>query len=110
MLVPVKLVGTGCETAARELQGRLGNFSKSGVFSQRLVRAYVSFEKGPQQIHSILYPFGHCDCRKVPRLFQRHLRFADIAPKILNSQIWDLEPVDYIYTRGRPSNLGNEVC
>jgi hypothetical protein len=45
MLVPVMLLRTGCETAARELQGRLGHFPKMRLlFTQRLVRAYVSFE------------------------------------------------------------------
>src|ERR1700747_772574 len=86
MLAPVMLLGTGCETAARELQGRLGHFPKMRLrlFTQRLVRAYVSFDKASEQIHSVLYAFGHRHRRKVARLFQRHLRFTDWAkdPKI----------------------------
>src|ERR1700751_3517133 len=76
MLVPVMLLGTGCETAARELQARLGHFPKMRLFTQRLVRAYVSFDKGSEHIHSVLYGFGHRDWRKVARL----IRFTNIAP------------------------------
>jgi hypothetical protein len=57
MLVPVMLLRTGCETAARELQGRLRHFPKMRLFTQRLVRAYVSFDKASEQIHSVLYAF-----------------------------------------------------
>src|SRR5258707_11440948 len=94
MLVPVMLLRTGCETAARELQGRLGHFPKMRLrlFTQRLVRAYVSFDKASEQIHSVLYAFGHRHRRKVARLFQRHLRFSDMAPKILRIQMFDLAP------------------
>ena len=93
------LLGAGTESAARELQGRLGHFPKMRLFTQRLVRAYVSFDKASEQIHSVLYAFGHRHRRKVARLFQRHLRFTDIAPKILRSQMFDLAPVDDIQIR-----------
>src|SRR4029077_18813902 len=90
MLVPVMLLGTGCETAARELQGRLGHFPKWRLrpFTKRLVRAYVSFDKASEQIHSVLYAFGHRHRRKVARLFQRHLSFTDRAPKNLPAKCW----------------------
>ena len=111
MLVPVMLLGTGCETAARQVQGRLGHFPKMRLrlFTQRLVRAYVSFDKASEQIHSVLYAFGHRHRRKVARLFQRHLRFTDIGPKILRSQMFDLAPVDDIQIRILPIKLLNEV-
>ena len=65
MLVPVMLLGAGTdlgagtESAARELQGRLGHFPKMRLrlFTQLLVRAYVSFDKASEQIHSVLYAF-----------------------------------------------------
>ena len=106
------LLETGCETAARELQGRLGHFPKMRLrlFTQRLVRAYVSFDKASEQIHSVLYAFGHRHRRKVASLFQRHLRFSDIAPKILRSQMFDVAPVDDIQIRILPIKLLNEVC
>jgi hypothetical protein len=46
----------------------------------------------------------------VARLFQRHLRFTDIAPKILRIQMFDLAPVDDIQIRILPIKLLNEVC
>src|SRR6516164_8930149 len=85
MLVPVTLLRTGCESAARKLQGRLGDFPKIRLFTQPLVRAYVSFDKASEQLHSVLYAFSHRHHRKVAWLLQRHLRFTDIAPKILRS-------------------------
>ena len=104
------LLGTGCETAARELQGRLGHFPRMRLrlFTQRLVRAYVSFDKGSEQIHSVLYGFGHRDWRKVARLFQLHIRFTNITPKILPIQIFDLAPVDDIQIRILPIKLDRE--
>src|SRR6266446_6185587 len=73
MFVQAMLLGAGTESAARELQGRLGHFPKMRLFTQRLVRAYVSFDKASEQIHSVLYAFSHRHRRKVARLFQRHL-------------------------------------
>ena len=102
------LLGAGTESAARELQGRLGHFPKMRLFTQRLVRAYVSFDKASEQIHSVLYAFGHRHRRKVARLFQRHLRFSDIGPKILRSQMLDLAPVDDIQIRILPIKLDRE--
>jgi hypothetical protein len=110
------LLGTGCETAARELQGRLGHFPKLRLrpFTKRLVRAYVSFDKASEQIHSVLYAFGHRHRRKVARLFQRHLRFTDIAPKILRIQMLDLAPVDDIVWTVRrdlcPARVSQNGC
>jgi hypothetical protein len=69
------LLRTGCETAARELQGSRGHFPKMRLFTQRLVRAYVSFNKASERIHSALYAFGNCHRRKMARLFQRHDEF-----------------------------------
>ena len=46
---------------------------------------------------------------KVARLFQRHLRFTDITPKILSIQMFDLAPVDDIQIRILPIKLLNEV-
>jgi hypothetical protein len=53
----------------------------------------------------LLYAFGHRHWRKVARLFQRHLRFTDITPKILRIQIFDLEQVDDIQIRILPIKL-----
>src|ERR1700748_3214385 len=86
MLVPVMLLGAGTESAARELQGRLVHFPKMRLFTQRLVRAYVSFDKASEPIRSVLYAFGHRHPRKVARLFQRHLRFSDIGQKFSASK------------------------
>ena len=111
MLVPVMLLGAGCESAARELQGGLDHFPKIRLFTQRLVRAHVSFDKGSEQIHSVLYGFGHRDWRKVARLFQLfqlHIRFTNITPKILPIQIFDLAPVDDIQIRILPVKLDRE--
>jgi len=110
MLVPVTLLRTGCESAARELQSAPSDCSKIRLLTQPLVRAYVSFDKASEQLHSVLYAFGHRHRGKVARLLQRHLRFTDIAPKILRSQIFDLAPVDDIQIRILPIKLFNEVC
>src|SRR6266403_3546937 len=77
MLVPVMLLGTGCETAARELQGRLGHFPKMRLrlFTQRLVRAYVSFDKASEQIIAVGTPIAGC-----PPHRSRRARFAHRAP------------------------------
>jgi|SRR6516165_1658712 len=110
MLVPVTLLRTGCESAARELQSAPSDCSKIRLLTQPLVRAYASFDKASEQLHSVLYAFGHRHRGKVARLLQRHLRFTDIAPKILRSQIFDLAPVDDIQIRILPIKLFNEVC
>jgi hypothetical protein len=78
------------------------------LFTQRLVRAYVSFDKGSEQIHSVLYGFGHRDWRKVATPFQLHIRFTNITPKILPIQIFDLAPVDDIQIRILPIKLDRE--
>ena len=104
------LTRTGCESAARKLQGRFGDCSKIRLFTQPLDGAYGSFDKASEQLHSVLYAFGHRHRRKLARLLQRHLRFTDIAPKILRSQIFDLKPVDDIQIRILPIKLLNEVC
>ena len=108
MFVPVMFLRKGCESAARELQGHVDHFPKIRLFTQRLVRAYVSFDKGSEQIHSVLYGFGHRDWRKVARLFQLHIRFTNITPKILPIQIFDLAPVDDIQIRILPIKLDKE--
>jgi ribosomal protein S12 len=64
------LLRTGTESAARKLQGASSHFPKIRLFTQRLVRAYISFDKASEQIHSVLYAFGHRYGRKVARLFQ----------------------------------------
>jgi hypothetical protein len=58
--------------------------------------------------HSVLYALGDCDRRQVARFFDRHLRFSDIAPKILPIQIFDLAPVDDIQIRILPIKLDRE--
>src|SRR6516162_3053501 len=110
MLVPVMLLGAGCKSPARELQGASSQFTKIRLFSQHLVRAYISFDKASEQTHSVLYDFGHRHRRKVARLFQRSLGFTDIAPKILRIQIFNLAPIDDIHIRILPTRLLNEVC
>jgi hypothetical protein len=42
------------------------------------------------------------------RLLQRHLKLTDIAPKILKSQIRDLEPIDDIQIGVLPIKVLNE--
>ena len=49
MLVPVMLLGAGYKSPARELQGASSQFTKIRLFSQRLVRAYISFDKASEQ-------------------------------------------------------------
>src|SRR6516165_6076410 len=110
MLVPVTLLGTGGESAPGELQRTPSHSRKIRLFTQPRARAYVSFDKASEQLHSVLYAFGHRHRRKVTRLLQRHIRFTDIAPKILRSQIFDLKPVDDIQIRILPIKLLNEVC
>ena len=102
MLVPVMLLKTGCESAPGELQGRVGHCSKITLSTQPLFRTCVRFDKAAKQAHSVLYALGDCDRRQVARFFDRHLRFSDIAPKILRSQIFDLAPVDDIQIRILP--------
>ena len=102
------LLGTGCESAARELQGRLGHFPKIRLFIQLLFGTYIRFDKAAKQAHSVLYGFGHRDWRKVARLFQLHIRFTNITPKILPIQIFDLAPVDDIQIRILPIKLDRE--
>jgi hypothetical protein len=77
MLVPVMLLGTGCESAARKLQSGPSHCSKIRLFAQTLARVYVSFDKASEQLYSVLYAFSHRHRRKLARLLQRHLRFAD---------------------------------
>src|SRR6516164_7294903 len=110
MLVPVTLLRTGCESAARELQRASSHSRKTRLFTQRLLRTRVSFDKAAEQLHSVLYAFGHRHRRKMARLLQRRLRLTDIAPKILRSQIFDLAPVDDIQIRILPIKVLNKVC
>jgi len=110
MLVPVMLLGTGGETAPGALQGAPSHSSKIRLFTQPLFRTYVRFDEAAEQAHSVLYALGDCDRRQVARFFDRHLRFTDIAPKILRSQVFDLAPVDDIQIRILPIKLLNEVC
>jgi hypothetical protein len=49
------LLRAGTESTAREFQGRLSHSPKMRLFTQRMVRTYVSFDKGAEQIHSVLY-------------------------------------------------------
>jgi len=104
------LVGTGGESAPGELQGASRHSPKIRLFTQPLFRTYVRFDKASEQLHSVLYAFGHRHRRKVARLLQRHLRLTDIVPKILRSQIFDLAPIDDIQIRILPIKVLNEVC
>jgi len=92
-----------------ELQGASSHFPKIRLFTQPLVRAYVSFDKASEQAHSVLYALGDCDRRQVARFFDRHLRFTHIAPKILQIQICNLQPVDDIQIRLLPIKVLNEI-
>ena len=103
------LTRTGCESAARELQGASNHFFEIRLFTQPRARACVSFDKATEQTYPIFYAFGHRHRRKVARLFQRHLRFTAIAPKILRSQLFDLAPVDNIQIRILTIKVLNEV-
>jgi len=109
MLVPVILLRTSGESAASKFQSRLAEPHKTSLFIQPTIGAHVSFDKAAQQTHSVLYGLRHCDRRKAARLFQRHLRLTDIAPKILRSQMFFLEPFDDIQIRIGPIKLLNEV-
>ena len=104
------LFGRAGESAPGGLQGRPRHSAEIGIFTQALLGAYIYFDKTAQQAQSVLYALARCDRRQVPRLLDGHLRFTDIAPKILRSQIFDLKPVDDIQIRILPIKLLNEVC
>ena len=107
MLVPVMLVGTGCESAPGELQRASSHFPKIRLFTQPLLRTCVRFDKASEQIHSVLYAFGHSDRRKIARLFHRHARLTDIPPNMLRIQMFDLKPVNGDATVSR--ELSNNI-
>jgi hypothetical protein len=61
ILNDICLPRTGCESVARELQGASSHAAKIHLFTQPLLRVYVSFNKRAEQSHSVFYAFGDCN-------------------------------------------------